>query len=136
MMNLITRLLRKRQTLNGMRIDRCAKSTPVIRYVNMILYQMHEHGTMSRALRKSEPLPDISEFGDDLCAPPLDAVVNRLKVMSAKNPVVYPEPIEGEFQVQVGGAEHRVRCTFNDNADERCTLTMKKREDAQQIGAR
>ena len=90
----------------------------------MILYQMHEHGTMSRTLRQSEPLPDISEFGHEHCAPPLDAVVNRLKVMVAKNPVVYPEPIKGELQVEVGGTERRVRCTFNDNADERCTITM------------
>lgn len=130
-MRLIERLCGRKPTLNGIPIERAMPSTPVIRYVNLVLYQMFHGGPDRRVLRESEPLPIISEFGDDLQPPPLDAVVNRLKVMFRLNPVKYPEPTDGSLQVWIGGCECRVSCRFDDASDNRCEIKMEKMETAQ-----
>jgi hypothetical protein len=130
-MKLIDRLFGRKPTLNGVSIERAMPSTPVIRYVNLILYQMFQEEKERRILRQSETLPIISEFGDDLQPPSLEAVVNRLKVMAGLNPVKYTDPTDGSLQVWIGGHECRVLCRFDDGADSRCEIRMEKMETAQ-----
>lgn len=130
-MKLIDRLLGRNPTLNGVPIERAMPSTPVIRYVNLILYQMFHDGTDRRLLQESEALPIISEFGGDIQPPSFEAVVNRLKVMARLNPVKYPKPTDGSLQIWIGGHECRVLCRFDDGADSRCEIRMEKMETAQ-----
>ena len=128
---MIRRLFRREDTLSGVPIERAAPSTPVIQYVNMILYRMFQDGTTSRMLRQSGPLASVAELGTELTAPPLDAVVNRLKIMAGLNPVMYPKRVEGTIQLTIGGTECRVNCRFDDSADDRCSIRLEKKADAQ-----
>jgi hypothetical protein len=94
-----------------------AEDTPLVRYVNCILIDMHQRGMSSRELRQSEPLPSLDTLR---CSTPTDFshVLNRLKVMSDLNPVTYPEPVDGRFKVQMLGKRFKVEARFDDNPED------------------
>ncbi len=130
-MKVLRNLFRRKMTLNGVPIERAAGSSPVIRYVNMILYGMFKNDIGSRILRQSEYLPPIAELGEQLQPPPLDAAINRLKIMAGLNPGIYSKPVEGAIQLTIGGTDCRVLCRFDDSTDDRCDITMEKEQTAQ-----
>ena len=136
MMKAIWSLFRRKNTLNGVPIECAAGSSPATQYVNMLLYGMFQNGVGSRILRRSEPLLPLAAPGSALQPPPLDAVVNRIKVMAGLNPVIYSTPAEGTIRLTIGETECRVFCRFDDSTDDRCTVRMESKETAQPPAAR
>ena len=103
-------------------LEDAAHSSPPIRYVNVILYQMCKAHQPVRILRADEPLAQVTIESGTLEAPPLAQVLNRLKIMSGLNPVHYSAEAEGQIQLSIGGDEFSVRTTFSDATEERCRI--------------
>jgi hypothetical protein len=74
-----------------------------VKYVDALLAMMVRKSIFILRLKASEPLPSI-ENGDNAFAPApaYPSVINRLKVLSRLNPVIYAEPVQGIIEVQRG----------------------------------
>ena len=112
---------RKPQEKHG-HLEEAARSTPTIRFVNMMLYSMSITQTPIRVLRKSEQLEPLTLDGETFQPPTLTQITNRLKVMSSLNPVHYKAETRGNIRLTVTGKEYIVRTTFNDEIDDLCRI--------------
>jgi hypothetical protein len=72
-------------------------TTPVKSYLNLLLIEMAGHGEEELMLRQSTPLP-WPEGYDEEELPAFSTVINRLKVMSGLDPVIYHAPREGKIE--------------------------------------
>ena len=132
MKQLLAKLFRCKTSSFSGTLEDAVPASPAVVYVNYILFEMTESHMQKRVLRTSEPLTAITILGNTVAPPPLDVVVNRLKVMTGLNPVIYPTQVEGSLIVWVKGEDHTFTCQFDDNSDNRCMITMKPQGDAQQ----
>lgn len=103
-----------------------ACSTPVIRYVNMLLYQMHESRTPIQVLHRAQSLPTLSLHDQILEPPPLELVLNRLKIMCGLNPVHYSTDIVGSCNLTIQQQEFSVNVTLNDESEAACKIEFQK----------
>jgi len=102
--------------------------SPVKTWVNLLLLHICKDAVGSFTLQKSKGIPPIP-FEEDV--PPggfdFDKIINRLKVMSGLDPVVFKEPHQGEIPLTIGDTLHTVSTTFVDaGTNPRCELTMRK----------
>ena len=103
-------------------LEEAARSTPTIRFVNMMLYSMSITQTPIRILRNSEKLEPLTLDGETFQPPTLAQVSNRLKVMSGLNPVNYKTETRGNIRLTIMDKEYIVRTTFNDESDDLCRI--------------
>jgi hypothetical protein len=106
-------------------------SPPAIRYVNLLLYHMVKNDTDTQILREAESLPSLAGELGAVSPPPLDRLLNRLKVLSGLNPVTYPAPVEGSIPLCIGGEMFRAKTFFDDASNDRCRISMTKEPNAQ-----
>lgn len=100
-------------------------STPVDRYVSLMLLQMFETGPTTRVLRRSEPLPAVT-FRTEAAEPqPLEAVVRDLKTRCGLDPQA-AGPLEGTIHMSIQHAPCTLRCRFDNRADACCEIAMEK----------
>ena len=94
---------------------------PAEHYANVFLVNLLTSDTVAGTARSSEPLPVLAgvEYVPDFAR-----FRNRLKIMAGLDPVIYPTPRTGSFQVstdrQLNGAwyeyRHTVHLLFTDAA--------------------
>ncbi len=111
----------------------CNPPTPAERYVNLLLMEMSPDGLGTRTLKRSEILPSIRFRDEKVEPPPVDDVVNRLKLMCALKPRRYRKPVDGTMGLtlnlnELGPRQFKVTCHFDDQADACCTIRMEPAE--------
>jgi hypothetical protein len=93
-------------------------------YVDALLALMVKKSQLTLRLTASEPLPAIGASP----APSFQAVVNRLKVLSRLNPVVYAKPVQGKIEVTHRAHVLVYTTVFDDKADApACVITLRIR---------
>lgn len=95
-----------------------AESSPITKYVNLLLLEMARGSIDEVMLSKSMPLPR-SRLDPDAQVPTFESVVNRLKVLAALDPVIYQQPKEGRFELRVGSDPLAMHVRFVDTGPER-----------------
>jgi hypothetical protein len=97
-------------------------------WVNLFLLDMFRSKRESVTLNRSQGIPsipledEVPEGGLDF-----DKIMNRLKVMSGLDPIVYRTRREGKFSLGVSGIYYTARTTFVDSdKDSMCTITISK----------
>jgi hypothetical protein len=127
-------MLRKRKILNADidldELKELANRNPAAVWVNLLLLHMYKSNLESFTLKKSEGIPLIPHR-DEVPEGELDftKIINRLKVMSGLDPVVYKEQHEGKISLCFCGIWHNVKTTFIDSDDDStCVIIMSKGE--------
>ena len=96
------------------RVSRLIVSDPIppaVSYVNALLTELvATRGAVT--LRASERLPVPA--GERANVPVFALVMNRLKVLSGLDPIVYPQAITGKFDFTVRDRTVRIATTFDD----------------------
>ena len=106
------------------------KSTPAKRWVYCLLEHMFRTKIESFVLSRSEGIPSIP-IDDGLLEGELDftQIINRLKVMSGLDPVVFKIQREGKIPLGIGGINYTATTTFVDSdKDSKCTIVISKGE--------
>jgi hypothetical protein len=89
-----------------------AADNPVKRYVNLLIMDMVAREIAERTFSEAELPPGFEDFDDTL--PQFAVVVNRLKVMSGLDPVMYKMPREGRIELVVQGVPLDAFTRFDD----------------------
>ncbi len=105
-------------------IERVSRPDPVVRYVNLTLYNMVKDDETTLAISSTNPLPRLRASSSEYYeAPRFLSVVNRFKVMGGLNPVIYHEPTSSRFELRIAGEAYEVSCCFVDGEGEQ-TVTI------------
>lgn len=100
-------------------------STPVIKYANLLLYQMVKTGKTDLVLRSTEPLEPIPlKEGGNLEPPEFNLVLNRFKVMSGHVPMHYAKDTEGKIKLYIRGERFDIKTIFNDDSENLCRIEL------------
>ena len=100
--------------------------TPAKKWVNLFLQHMFESHLKSVILKKSEGIPPI-HLEDELPEGELDfnKIINRLKVMSGLDPVIFKKLYEGNIPMCIYGIWYNAKTTFIDSDnDSKCEITI------------
>jgi len=101
---------------------------PVKVWVNYLLLHMSRSHIESLTLSRSQGIPSIP-LEDRVPEGALDfaKIINRLKVMSGLDPVVFTTQRKGKIPLMVGGTDYTVTTTFIDSDnDSKCTIALSK----------
>ena len=94
------------------------EANPVKTYTNLLLLHMADHDIRELTLRQSSPLP-VPELWQFQETPDLKPVINRLKIMSNLDPVIYPEIKHSRIQMWVRSlGEITIHTSFDDTAED------------------
>jgi hypothetical protein len=127
-------LWKKKRQIDKVEIDLDAlkelteSSPPAKRWVNCLLEHMFRTKIESFVLSRSEGIPSIP-FDDGLLEGELNftQIINRLKVMSGLDPVVFKTQREGKVPLNIGGIDYTATTTFIDSdEDSKCSIAMSK----------
>jgi len=109
-------------------VEDLRRMTPLVRYVNVLVYHLVKEGGGPCTIRRSAPLPEVPkaysprERADEI---EFHRVCNRLKVIAGLNPVAYKHPVEGAIHMRIAGKPYVVRARFEDREDDYViTLTV------------
>jgi hypothetical protein len=98
--------------------------TPARQYVGFMLLGMFQSKTETRSLNRSEALLPLTAGKQTAEPPPLDDVLNRLKVLCNLKPKAYKKPVDGVFDIQIQNVPCKVTCHFDDRADTCCVIRL------------
>jgi hypothetical protein len=108
-------------------------STPVDRYVGLMLLQMFETGPTTRILRRSEPIAPLT-FKTETAAPqPFEEIVRHLKTRCGLDPQAAGS-LEGTMHLSVQRTSCTIRCRFEDCVDACCEIVLEKTQTAARLG--
>lgn len=99
---------------------------PVVRYVDVMLYNMTKRGPRTLTLRSSQPLPGMEER-EARADPPFGFVnvLNRLKVIANLTPQRYSEPVAGTIDMRISGKPWSFDVAFDETQDDAtCTVVV------------
>ncbi|NLX22984.1 MAG: hypothetical protein GXY55_15125 [Phycisphaerae bacterium] len=102
------------------------ETNPTKIYVNCLILHLYDGDRHPCVLRPSEPLPEVPHYDLDE-QPPIQRVVNRLKVMAGLDPVHFPQPRDGRIELQIRVAKCFLHVRFNDTGpDPSVTLRLEE----------
>jgi hypothetical protein len=106
------------------------ESASRIEYVDALLNLMLKKSLFNLRLTASAPLPCVEEneaLADD--PPNYQAVINRLKVMSRLNPVLYSAPVQGKIEIKRGPHVLVYETHFDDKSTSpSCVINLRIRQ--------
>ncbi len=124
-------LRRRKKLINLDEIDlnelkELAKASPAKAWVNLLLLHICKDSGSSFTLQRSKGIPPIPLEEE---VPPgeldFDRIINRLKVMSGLDPVIFKEPRKGKISLCICGTWYDVNTTFIDSiAGPQCEITV------------
>ena len=102
--------------------------SPVVAYVDWLLGHILKKGLQEVVLRSRSPLPGADFAGRSEgppTLPPVDQVLNRLKVVAGLSPQLYPKPVKGVIRKTTPVYTMEVTAEFEDRpGDSVCRLRM------------
>ena len=104
------------------------ESSPGKVWVNLFLLDLFRRKIESCTLSRSQGIPSIP-FEEEVPEGGFDftKIINRLKVMSGLDPVVFKTQQEGKIPLGIGGIYYTATTTFVDSdKDSKCTITISK----------
>jgi hypothetical protein len=105
---------------------------PVIRYVNVFLAEVVSK-KRETTLRASQKLPSLPGRGS--APPPFAQVINRLKVLSGLDPIMYQKVVSGGFEHRMRDHSCRITATFSDSgSDPWCRVAVARGDVAHRNG--
>gem|GEM_PF-3291833 len=99
-------------------------STPVNRYVNLLLLQMSETDSCTKVLSRNEKLTPLTDGFQIIQPPSINEVLIRFKEMSGLKSKAYSTPIESSIPVTIQGKSFSVQCLFDESSDVCCRIKM------------
>lgn len=123
-------LRRRKDSIDPDKLMELSDASPIKTWVNLLLLHMYRDSLSTLTLQKSKGIPSIPLEEE---VPPgeldFDRIINRLKVMSGLDPVVFKEPRQGEISLTIHGTGYTVSTTFVDSGtNPRCELTVRKEQ--------
>jgi hypothetical protein len=93
------------------------ESADRIDYVDALLAHMLRKSLFSLRIASTEPLPRIGTDTEQAASRANhQAVINRLKVMSRLNPIIYSTPVQGKIEIPLGAHILVYETHFDDKA--------------------
>lgn len=95
------------------------RQTPASEWVYSLLEHMFKSHLKSFTLKKSEGIPSIP-LRDELPEGELNfsKIINRVKIMSGLDPVIFKEPHGGKHTIIFHGKQYTMKTTFIDSEDD------------------
>lgn len=101
-----------------------------IEYVDALLGMMLKKSLFTLRLTASTPLPQVENEKSGSSSPlNYQAVINRLKVMSKLNPILYATPVQGKIEIPLGSHILVYETHFDDKANPpACVINLRVRQ--------
>jgi len=99
-------------------------STPVNRYVNLLLLQMSDTDSCTKVIGRSEMLIPLTDGFQIIQPPPTNEVLKRLKELCGLKSKAYSAPIESSISVTIQSKSFSVQCLFDESSDVCCRIKM------------
>lgn len=110
-------------------VKEITEKTSVKTWVNSLLMHLYKESIGEFTLQTRDGIPSIPLRGE-MPEGELDfgRIINRLKVMSGLDSIVFPEAKEGKIELVIGGVAYIAKTRFTDSAvNSTCQITITKK---------
>jgi hypothetical protein len=128
---------KKRDSFDLDELKELVPQTSAKNWVNSLLMHMYQDSIKDFILQQCDGIPSIRMSDIDLSEDELDfdKIINRLKIMSGLDPILFSETKRGKIDLVLGGVPYILQTQFIDSASNSiCQIRMSKKNEKENSG--